>query len=80
MDGVCCGRRPAATAMAQHHLPDVVVAEGSAPAATVFDTLGQLRATPLTANIPVVVIASSVQFDMPVHTSPGDYSGTPEAR
>ena len=66
----------AATAMAQHHLPDVVVAEGSAPAATVFDTLGQLRATPLTANISVVVIASSVQFDMPVHTSPGDYSGT----
>jgi len=63
---------PAATAMAQHHLPDVVVAEGSAPAATAFDTLGQLRATPLTANIPVVVIASSVHFDMPVHTrAPG---------
>jgi CheY-like chemotaxis protein len=63
---------PAATAMARHHLPDVVVAEGSAPAATAFDTLGQLRATPLTANIPVVVIASSVHFDMPVHTrAPG---------
>jgi PAS domain S-box-containing protein len=62
---------PAGTAMAQHHLPDVVVAEGSATA-TAFDTLGQLRATPLTANIPVVVITSSVHFDMPVHTrAPG---------
>ena len=58
---------PAGIAMAQHHLPDVVVAEGSAPT-TAFDTVGQLRATPLTANIPVVVIASSVHFDMPVHT------------
>lgn len=63
---------PAGIAMAQHHLPDVVVAEGSTPTATPFDPLGQLRATPLTANIPVVVITSSVHFDMPVHTrSPG---------
>ena len=59
---------PAGIAMAQHHLPDVVVAEGSAPTATSFDTLGHLRASPLTANIPVVVVTSSVRFDMPVHT------------
>jgi len=63
---------PAGIAMAQHHLPDVVVAEGSAQTPTAFDTLGQLRATRLTANIPVVVITSSVHFDMPVHTrAPG---------
>ena len=62
----------AGTAIAQHHLPDAVVAEGSAPTATGFDTLDQLRATPLTANIPVVVITSSVHFDMPGHTrAPG---------
>ena len=63
---------PAGIAMAQHHLPDVVVAEGSAQTPTAFDTLGQLRAARLTANIPVVVITSSVHFDMPVHTrAPG---------
>jgi PAS domain S-box-containing protein len=59
---------PVGIAMAQHHLPDVVVAEGTAPADTSFDTLGHLRATPLTANIPVVVVTSSVHFEMPVHT------------
>ncbi len=63
---------PAGIAMAQHHLPDVVVAEGSASTAAAFDTLGQLRATPLTANIPVVMITSCVRFDMPAHTrAPG---------
>jgi PAS domain S-box-containing protein len=58
----------AAIAMAQHHLPDVVVTEDSRSTATPFDPLGQLRATPLTANIPVVVVATSIHFDMPVHT------------
>jgi len=58
---------PAGIAMAQHHLPDVVVTEGRTRTAPPFDPLGQLRATTLTANIPAVVIASSVHFDMPVH-------------
>jgi twitching motility two-component system response regulator PilH len=57
----------AGIAMAQHYLPDVVVAEDSAPRATSFDTLDHLHATPLTANIPVVVVTSSVHFDMPVY-------------
>ena len=63
---------PSAIAMAQHHLPDVVVMEGSTSTATFFDLLGQIRATPLTANIPAVVITSWLRFDMPGHTrTPG---------
>ncbi len=58
---------PAGIAMAQHHLPDVVVVEGSVPTVTGFDTLGHLRATPLTANIPVVVVTSSLHFNTPGH-------------
>lgn len=55
---------PAGIALAQQTLPDVLVTELVVPAADGFDILRQLRETPLTADIPVIVVTASVHFDL----------------
>src|SRR5262245_33290566 len=56
---------PAAIASAEQTLPDVIVMEMVIPTADGFEILRRLRATSLTADIPVIVVTASLHFDLP---------------
>jgi PAS domain S-box-containing protein len=58
---------PSGLAIAQHCLPDVVVADIDRPTNSGFDLLGRLHKDPVTANIPLVIVASDLHFDPPDH-------------
>lgn len=56
---------PSAINLVQQRLTDIVVMELAVPGADGFEILRRLRETPLTADIPVIVVTASLHFDLP---------------
>jgi PAS domain S-box-containing protein len=54
--------------VARGRLPDVVVMDLAAPVTEGFEILRQWREDPLTSTIPIVVVTSLLQFDVPART------------
>lgn len=54
--------------VARGRLPDVVVMDLAAPVTEGFEILRQWREDPLTSTIPIIVVTSLLQFDVPART------------